>query len=240
MDSMLVKIGLKSLAVIGLFLIVGCRVQPQVQTQVQPQVQTQVQTQVQPQVQAQVQEPPAQVCPPALECPVCWPTAVCPAPKVIEKIVRVSVPAQTGGELNLPIIGEVEKVEVNPPGIQYDARIDTGAESSSIHAENIQLVERDGKKYILFSLVQPDTNTLVELERKLQRTVLIKQKYGETERRFVVQLWLTLGDIKERVDVTLSDRSDFTYRLLVGRNLLTDTAIVDVSRQHTINQHETE
>tara|TARA_R110002072_G_scaffold38714_1_gene111899 strand:+ start:84 stop:569 length:486 start_codon:yes stop_codon:yes gene_type:complete len=155
---------------------------------------------------------------------------------VIEKIVTV---AQTGGELNLPIIGEVERVEVNPPGIQYDARIDTGAESSSIHAENIQLVERDGDKYILFSLVTPDTNTLVELERKLQRTVLIKQKYGEPERRFVVKLWLTLGDIKERVDVTLSDRTDFTYGLLVGRNLLTDTAIVDVSRQHTIKQHNT-
>jgi hypothetical protein len=163
----------------------------------------------------------------------------CPAPKVIEKIVTVSTPALTGGELDLPIIGEVENVEVNPPGILYDARIDTGAESSSIHAENIQLVERDGQKHVLFSLVKPDTDTLLELERKLERTVLIKQKESEPERRFVVKLWLTLGDIRERVDVTLSDRSDFSYRLLVGRNFLTDTAIVDVSRQHTISQHNT-
>ena len=86
-----------------------------------------------------------------------------------------------------------------------------------------------------FSLLKPETNELVELERRFQRTALIKQKDGESKRRYVVKLWLTLGNIKERVDVTLSNRTDFNYPLLVGRNLLTDTAIVDVSRRHTIN-----
>jgi hypothetical protein len=213
MIRVLEKIGLRSLAIVGLFLVAGCHW-----------------------MQPQVQAPSTQVCPPTPVCPVCNPK-VCPAPKVIEKIVKVPVPAKTGGDLDLPIIGEVEQVEVNPTGILYEARIDTGAESSSVHAENIQLVERDGEKYILFSLLNPEANTLVELERKLERRVLIKQKYGEPERRYVVKLWLTLGDIKERVDVTLSDRSDFTYRLLVGRNLLTDIAIVDVSRRHTLNQN---
>ena len=123
---------------------------------------------------------------------------------------------------------------VDPPGILYDARIDTGAESSSVHAEDIRLIERDGKQYILFKLFNPKNNEFVELERRLQRKVLIKQKDGEPERRYVVKLWLTMGDIKERVDVTLTNRSDFTYQLLVGRNLLTDIAIVDVSRRHTI------
>jgi len=153
----------------------------------------------------------------------------CPAPKIIERIV-----AKTGGKLNLPIIGEVEKVLVNPAGIWYDSRIDTGANSSSIHAEEIQLVERDGKQYVTFLLRNPATNALVKLERKLHRKVLIKQKQGKADQRYVVKLWLSLGDIKELVDVTLTNRSDFSYPLLVGRNLLTDTAIVDVSRKYTI------
>jgi len=159
---------------------------------------------------------------------------VCPSPKVIEKIIEVPVPAKTGGELNLPIIGEVEKVQISPTGTWYDARIDTGANSSSIHAENIQLVERDGEKRITFFLRNRTTNTLTKLERKLHRKVLIKQKRGKPERRYVVKLWLSLGNIKELVDVTLTDRTDFNYQLLVGRNLLTDTAIVDVSRKYTI------
>ena len=63
---------------------------------------------------------------------------------------------------------------------------------------------------------------------------IIKQQMGESERRYVVKLWMTLGKIRELVDVTLSDRTDFEYPVLVGRNLLTDTAIVDVSLQHTL------
>ena len=72
------------------------------------------------------------------------------------------------------------------------------------------------------------------MERRLRRKVLIKQQMGESERRYVVKLWMTLGKIRELVDVTLSDRTDFEYPVLVGRNLLTDTAIVDVSLQHTL------
>jgi len=185
----------------------------------------------------QAPAPQVEICPPKV-CPVCVSKA-CPEPQVIEKIVNVPMLPnklpQTAGKLDLPIIGEVEKVMVHPSDLQYEARIDTGAESSSIHAEKIQLIERDGKQFVQFSLLNPKTNELVELERRFQRTVLIKQKDGEPERRFVVKLWLTLGEIKERVDVTLSNRADFTYPLLVGRNLLTDTAIVDVSRRHTIN-----
>jgi len=163
---------------------------------------------------------------------------VCPGPKtvekVIEKIVEVPVPARTGGKLDLPIIGEVEKVQVEPSSLLYTARIDTGAESSSIHAENIQLVERDGDKFVVFSLRDPVTHALVNLEREFQRRVIIKQKVGKSERRYVVKLWLTLGKVKELVEVTLTNRSDFKYKLLIGRNLLIDTAIVDVSRKNTI------
>jgi len=163
---------------------------------------------------------------------VCKPL-VCPAPTVIEKIVRIPILPKTGGALNLPIIGEVERVHVSPANIWYNARIDTGANSSSIHAESIHLIERDGKKRVSFSLRHPKTKALIQLERKYHRKVSIKQKLGKAEKRYVVKLWLSLGDIKELVEVTLTDRKDFNYPLLVGRNLLTDTAIVDVSRKHT-------
>lgn len=212
---MTLKAGSKSLVVVGLLLISGCSM---FQTQGSP--------------------PEVQVCPPPPVCPACIP-AFCPVPKAIEKIVVSPIPIptpsqQTGGELDLPIVGGVEWVVVEPSSLKYEARIDTGAESSSIHAENIHLIERDGKRYVRFSLLDPETNELVELERRLRRKVLIKQQQREWERRYVVKLWLTLGEIRELVDVTLSNRADFEYPVLVGRNLLTDTAIVDVSRQHIL------
>ncbi len=53
------------------------------------------------------------------------------------------------------------------------------------------------------------------------------------ERRYVVRMWVSLAGTRSRIDVNLSDREDFEYPLLVGRNFLVDTVIVDVSRRHT-------
>jgi hypothetical protein len=155
---------------------------------------------------------------------------------VVEKIVEVPAPlppmASTAGKMHLPIVGAVEQVLVEPAGLLLAARIDTGAETTSIHAEDIQLLEKDGKRYVRFALIDEDGQKLVQ-ELRLRRRVLIKQHGGEPERRYVVEMWVTLGGIRSRIDVNLSDREDFEYPLLVGRNFLVDTVIVDVSRHYT-------
>jgi hypothetical protein len=63
---------------------------------------------------------------------------------------------------------------------------------------------------------------------------LIKQSGGADERRYVVRMWVMLGEIRSKIDVNLSDRTDFEYPLLIGRNFLMDNMIVDVSRHHTV------
>jgi hypothetical protein len=189
----------------------------------------------QPQLDCPVLEVPA--------CPVCE-QVQCPEPTVIEKVVevRVEVPAElppmatTAGKMHLPIIGAVEWVDVEPGNLRMEARIDTGAETTSIHAENIQLVEREGKRYVQYNLLDELSGELRPMEARLRRRVLIKQHKAEPERRYVVRMWVTLGETRSRIDVTLSDREDFEYPLLVGRNLLVDTVIVDVSRHHTLSQ----
>ena len=162
-------------------------------------------------------------------CPVCTQT---PCPKLAAPIIKVA--KKTRGVLNLPVIGGIEDVVVDPLNFKFEARIDTGAKSTSIHAENIQLIEREGKRFVRFSLLDNNTNKLVELERRFRRKVIIKQQGGDNELRYVVTLWLTLGKTKDEVEVNLTDRSAYDYKLLVGRNLLTDRAIVDVSLRHTL------
>jgi hypothetical protein len=176
-------------------------------------------------------KPVEKACPVFVEkaCPVCI-EKVCPEPAKRSKASALTA----RGELNLPVIGEVEYVTVNPSNIKFEARIDTGAKSSSLHVEDVQLIEREGKPYARFSLFNKKTNKMLTLERPLIRKVLIKQTSGEVERRLVVKLWLTLGKSKDEVDVTLSDRTGFEFPLLIGRNLLTDRAIVDVRLRHTL------
>ncbi len=177
-------------------------------------------------------------------CPEIEPV-VCPAPEkvIVEKIVTKEVPAplpplaMTAGKMHFPIVGAVEWATINPSGLKLEARVDTGAKTTSIHAQDIRLLEKDGKRYVRFNLVDPASGELFELERKLERTVRIKQEEGmPSDRRYVVKLWLTLGKTKELIEMTLTDRSNYDYPLLIGRNFLTDTLIVDVSRHHTISK----
>lgn len=181
-------------------------------------------------------------CPPVQtpSCPVCPTvdplTPVCPEPQVIEKIVEVPAPAPvkpaTAGKLNLPIVGAVESVTIEPGDLTLPARIDTGAASTSLHAEDIQLVEKDGKNWVHFTLTDPATKEKVAVEQRLRRKISIKKNGDETQRRYVVRLWISLGDTRTLTEVTLSDRDNMEYPLVIGRNLLVDTAIVDVSRKN--------
>jgi hypothetical protein len=168
----------------------------------------------------------------------------CPEPQVIEKIVTVPAPAPapakaaTAGKLDLPIVGAVEWATIEPGDIRMPARIDTGAATSSVHAQDIELVEKDGKRWVHFSLVDPATEQKVKVEQRLHRKVVIKQSNGEDERRYVVRMWITIGETRSLVDVTLTDRENAEYPLLIGRNLLVDTLIVDVSRQNLVSKKD--
>jgi len=164
----------------------------------------------------------------------------CPEPRVIERIVTQMVTpkpppqATRAGKLHLPIVGAVEWAMIQPAGLWVESRIDTGADTTSIHAEDIQLVEKDGKRYVRFVLLDAVTGSAHQQELRLRRRVLIKQSGGADERRYVVRMWVMLGEIRSKIDVNLSDRTDFEFPLLIGRNFLMDNMIVDVSRHHTV------
>lgn len=139
----------------------------------------------------------------------------------------------------LAIFGAVEWVVLQPEGIRAKARLDTGATSSSIHATNIVEFERDGKTWVRFNFVPHDGESAGEqtvFEKKVVRRVRIKRHDAESQRRYVVSMRLVIGEVSEKVEVTLSDRSDFKYSVLIGRNFLTDNAMVDVSRQFAAGQ----
>jgi len=187
----------------------------------------------------------ANTCPTVevVELPLTVPA--CPEPKVVERIVTKTVTAplppmaSTAGKLHLPIIGAVEWARIEPADLWVESRIDTGADTTSIHAEEIQLIEKDGKRYVSFVLTDALTGSRYSQELRLRRRVLIKQSDGPDQRRYVVRMWVTVGETRSRIDVNLTDRTNFEYPLLIGRNFLTDTMIVDVSRHHTMTSNPT-
>lgn len=175
------------------------------------------------------------------ECPACE-AQECPdqttdtAPAVLCPAATQNVCAMAeGSSSRYPLIGEQEWALVEPGDLILEARIDTGAETSSIHAENIRLLEKDGKRWVRFTVEDPSTGRELQLERRLHRRILVKQTGSDDyDRRYVVRMWITLGDTRTWVDVSLSDRDDFEFPLLIGRNMLMDAFAVDVSQHHTL------
>lgn len=132
----------------------------------------------------------------------------------------------------LTIIGSTELVNINPGNVTLEARIDTGAKGTSMNAINIQEFERDGKKWVKFT-VPTGKESSVELERPVERTVLIKRHGEDPLRRKVVMLQVTIGAIKQRIEVNITDRTNYEFPMLIGRNFLKDIAVVDVSQERS-------
>lgn len=178
--------------------------------------------------------------PPAIPEPTVVAPVQCPEPEPVicdcpepEKVVIPAPAPQTCsvGKLGVAVIGAVERVEVDETGLVVNARVDTGAKTSSMNAQDLVDFERDGKSWVRFVFDPGDNKPAVTIEKPVERRVRIKQQNDDSQRRYVVEMRLRLGEIEDIVEVSLSDRSAFEYPILIGRNFLTDNAVVDVAKQ---------
>lgn len=154
----------------------------------------------------------------------------CPEPKPVKteckEVARIVVSSD-----NKMIVGQLERIWIDPPGVGVVARIDTGATSSSVHAENLVPFERDGDDWVRFDLPLDDKQS-VTLERPIIRHArVIQQADPEGSRRPVVEMRVRLGDIQETFEFTLADRGHLENEWILGRNFLADVILVDVSRR---------
>ncbi|KWU01910.1 MAG: ATP-dependent zinc protease family protein [Vibrio toranzoniae] len=133
------------------------------------------------------------------------------------------------------ILGGIEKVFIDSIKQSFDARVDTGATTSSLNAVDIKEFERNGKDWVKFHL---DDQAEAEKEQKwieapVIRYVKIRQSTNDqTERRAVIELWVKVGKIHEKAQFTLADRSQMSHPVLLGREFIKDIALVDVSKTY--------
>lgn len=129
------------------------------------------------------------------------------------------------------IFGGDEFVYVKEADATIAARVDTGAAVSSISAKNITRFERDGKSWVRFDIEANDR--IINVEAPFVRTTRVQQSQSEElNYRPVVKLNIKIGDYSTSSEFNLIDRTRMQYALLLGRSLLTDIAVVDVSRRY--------
>ncbi|MBZ5487870.1 ATP-dependent zinc protease [Halomonas aquamarina] len=135
------------------------------------------------------------------------------------------------------IMGRSEWVGFPGIGTYLKARVDSGANTSSLSASDITRFERDGEDWVRFKLALNENDTVVEslrnewIEAPVDRRVRIVQASGE-ESRPVISLLMTLGPIRENVQFTLNDRTHLDFPVLLGRRFLMDIAVIDVAQAY--------
>ena len=144
-------------------------------------------------------------------------------------IVGLSPPATASDPRT---IGWAEHALILPEMLKLRAKLDTGAETTSINAPQFTRFERNGRPWVRFSLRDRKGNS-AEFERPIIRTVKVKRSDLDGLYRPVVMLALCIGGIFREESVTLSNRSKLRYPLLIGRSAMRGRFMVDSSRKYT-------
>jgi hypothetical protein len=133
-----------------------------------------------------------------------------------------------------PVVGWIEKVRIYPGDFLVHAKLDSGAEYSSLDAGNLQQFERGGKKWVRFDLAENREGNKITIERPLVRWAPIKRHNQEPQRRPVIKLGVCLGSIYKETEVNLINRKNYQYRMLIGRKFMEGAVIIDPAANYTV------
>lgn len=130
------------------------------------------------------------------------------------------------------VIGRVDVADFSELDLQdVKLKIDTGAYTSSIHTEDIREVEINGETYIEFKVLDPSHPQYQDriFKTKNFKQKIVKSSFGDVERRYVITTKITLFGKEYAIQLSLSERGNMKYPVLLGRRFLRKKFIVDTS-----------
>ncbi len=141
--------------------------------------------------------------------------------KLRKKKKRVPRPKQ--------IVGRRETVDFPDLGLfGLTAKIDTGANTTALHCHHVRIDDEGKLCFRLLDETHPEYQDREHCFDKFEQK-WIKSSFGEMELRYIVRTRIRIGNRSIRSIVSLTDRKNMKYAVLIGRRFLKDRVIVDVS-----------
>ena len=146
-------------------------------------------------------------------------------------------------EKKLRVVGWIEKVRIEAVDAVLRAKMDTGAKTSSLHAEIIDVqapedwderTKNPGR--VIFRINDEEGNPRT-FERDVTRWVRIKARHNEDALivRPVIMMEFCFAGVRLMEEVNLANREQFTYPVLIGRNMLEHAKVaIDASRTYVV------
>jgi len=139
------------------------------------------------------------------------------------------------------IIGRKEKITLSDWGFyNISAKVDTGAYTSAIHCEYVQVKLLGGKRILEFLPLSPNhkhfNNSLISTEHFSQKKV--KNSFGQVETRYKVTTKVSIFGKEFDGEFTLSERSKMKNPILLGRKILKGKFLIDVDQIYLSSQNK--
>ena len=132
------------------------------------------------------------------------------------------------------IIGKCEYVSFPKLRIrEIEAKVDTGAFTTALHCHDIVEKVKNGKKVLSFKLLDPlhPHYNNKEIIFDTYEKATIKNSFGESEERYVIRTVIKIGRKRINAKVSLTNRGNMRYPVLLGRRILKRRFIVDVAEE---------
>jgi hypothetical protein len=132
-------------------------------------------------------------------------------------------------------IGRIEKINIPKFDLyNIDAKIDTGAYRGTIHAEDIrEFTTKKGKQFLEFKVIDennPEDQKILHKTSKY-RVVKVRSSQSPLDERYAVPVVIELAGRKIKTELSLSNRTELRYPVLIGRKSLRNRFLVDVSQE---------
>jgi hypothetical protein len=134
------------------------------------------------------------------------------------------------------LIGTVEQVDLPEWGIEsLPAKIDTGARSSALHVENIEVLG-DGRVRFDVRLHRKKRTRRVHVVATIARQSRVRPSSGHSELRFFVKTTVRIGPVEREVELSLVDRERMLYRMLLGRTTVATDFLIDAGGRYLLTK----
>lgn len=140
------------------------------------------------------------------------------------------------------VIGWREWLALPDLGIHaIKAKIDTGARSSALHAYGVERFRSGGRSMVRFDVhpIQRDNRRVVRVEAEMFEERKVRDSGGHSELRPVIRTTARLRDRTWVIEVTLTDRDEMGFRMLLGRRALVSRFLIDPARSFLAGSPDT-